>query len=78
MVLDNSPDNVGVEDPAVRIGSAIRLARKEARLTQQQLGELAGFSDRTVRDIELGTGSAGLRVVLEILDVLGLTLEVSK
>lgn len=45
------------EDLATEIGAAIRTACKEACLTQQQLGELSGLSDRTIRDIETGTGA---------------------
>ncbi len=42
---------------AAEIGTSIRRARKDAGLTQQQLGELAGLSDRTIREIEIGSGS---------------------
>lgn len=62
---------------AVQIGISIRRARKQAGLTQQQLGELAGLSDRTVREIELGSGTPGLGSVLTVLTVLGLDLTVT-
>lgn len=65
------------EELAARIGTSIRHARKDAGLTQQQLGELAGLSDRTVREIELGSGTPGLGAVLDVLAVLGLDLTVS-
>lgn len=45
-----------------------------------QLGELAGLSDRTIRQIENGSGSPSFRAVLAVLavlSVLGLTLTVS-
>ncbi|AXK45041.1 helix-turn-helix domain-containing protein [Brachybacterium saurashtrense] len=64
-------------DPAAEIGAAIRRARKEAELTQQQLGELSGVSDRTLRDIESGAGSPALRSVLTVLTVLGLHVTVT-
>lgn len=64
-------------DPATEIGAAIRRARKEAGLTQQQLGELSGVSDRTLRDIESGAGSPALRSVLSVLTVLGLQVTVT-
>ena len=38
------------------VGRAIRAARKEARLTQKDLADLSGVSERTVRAIETGTG----------------------
>lgn len=66
------------EDLATEIGAAIRAACKEACLTQQQLGELSGLSDRTIRDIETGTGGPGLRVDLAVVDVLGLRLAIAR
>ncbi|WP_407826500.1 helix-turn-helix transcriptional regulator [Schaalia hyovaginalis] len=35
--------------------------RKSYRLTQIQLGHLVGLSDKTVRDIERGTGTPSLK-----------------
>ena len=64
-------------EPATEIGIAVRRARKEAGLTQQQLGELAGVSDRTLRDIESGAGSPALRTVLTVAAVLGLQVTVT-
>lgn len=61
---------------AVRIGEAVRAMRKNYSLTQQQLAELVGISDRTLRDIEKGTGAPGIGAVLATLKVLGLELEV--
>ncbi|MEU1521597.1 helix-turn-helix domain-containing protein [Nocardia rhamnosiphila] len=58
-----------------RIGADIRAARRQYRLTQEQLADLAGTSTRTVRDIEHGTGTTGIGTVAEVADVLGLTLE---
>jgi y4mF family transcriptional regulator len=62
---------------AARIGISIRRARKQAGLTQQQLAELVGLSDRTIREIEHGTGTPGLGSVLTVLTVLGLDLTVT-
>ncbi|AIT60689.1 helix-turn-helix domain-containing protein [Corynebacterium doosanense] len=61
---------------ARRIGEAMRAMRKNYALTQQQLAELVGISDRTLRDIEKGTGTPGIGAVLATLKVLGLELEV--
>jgi y4mF family transcriptional regulator len=63
-------------DRVQRIGADIRAARRQYRLTQDQLAELAGTSTRTIRDIEHGTGTTGVGTVAEVADVLGLALEV--
>lgn len=61
---------------AVDLGSKVRAARKRYNLTQRQLSELAELSDKTVRDIEHGTGSPSFAGVLRTLEVLGLEVEV--
>jgi y4mF family transcriptional regulator len=63
-------------DRVQRSGADIRAARRQYRLTQDQLAELAGTSTRTIRDIEHGTGTTGVGTVAEVADVLGLALEV--
>lgn len=67
-----------VERYAATVGAAIRDARKDAGLTQVQLAELAGISDATLRDIEHGSGAPSLRSVLEAIDILGLSVEVTR
>lgn len=62
---------------AAEIGAAIRAARKGYMLTQQQCAELIGTSDRTLRNIEKGTGTPSLGVVLAALDALGLRWEIT-
>ncbi|MDC7104894.1 helix-turn-helix domain-containing protein [Corynebacterium falsenii] len=62
---------------AEKLGAAIRDARKGYMLTQQQLAELIGTSDRTLRDIEKGSTSPSVGVVLAAMDALGLTWEIS-
>ncbi len=57
------------------VGSAIRAARKRHRLTQPQLAELAGISERTVRDIEKGSASVSFAAVIAVAAVLGLRVE---
>lgn len=58
------------------IAEGIRRARKDAVLTQEQLAQLAGTSERTVRAIETGTGNPSLQSVVAIANVLGLKLAV--
>lgn len=58
------------------IAEGIRRARKDAGLTQEQLAQLAGTSERTVRAIETGTGNPSLQSVVAVASVLGLKLAV--
>ncbi len=62
---------------AATIGHAIREMRRSYRLTQTQLGELVGLSDKTVRDIEKGTGSPSVKALLATLSTLGLRIEIT-
>lgn len=57
------------------IGTAVRRARREAGLTQAQHAELAETSERTIRDIEKGTGSPSLAAVVRAATVVGLVIE---
>ena len=59
------------------IGSALRAARRRLGLTQQEVADLAGLSDRTVRDLEKGSSSPSLGAVIAVAMVLGLRLEVT-
>lgn len=59
------------------IGSALRAARRRLGLTQQEVADLAGLSDRTVRDLEKGSHSPSLGAVIAVVTVLGLRLEVT-
>ncbi len=61
----------------MKISDRVRAMRKELLLTQQQLADLAGVSDATVRQIERGTGKSTLKSVLSVMEVLGLELEVT-
>ena len=62
--------------PLPEIGERVRTSRKALHLTQQQLADLAGVSDATVRQIERGTGKSTLKSLLAVFDVLGLELKV--
>ncbi|MGD8193477.1 helix-turn-helix domain-containing protein [Herbiconiux sp. P18] len=58
------------------IGLAVRAGRRSSLLDQSDLAELAGVSERTLRDIERGRGNPGIAAVLAVLHVLGQHLEV--
>lgn len=60
------------------IGLAVRNKRREYMLTQAQLAGLVELSDKTVRDIEQGTGNPGLQSTLTVLKTLGLSLEIAQ
>ncbi|MDO4242049.1 MAG: helix-turn-helix transcriptional regulator [Microbacteriaceae bacterium] len=57
------------------MGNRIKNVRKTARLTQQQLADLAGISDRTLRALEQGTGSPSIAAFIAVCEVLGLEIE---
>lgn len=69
-------EGVVVSDAGV-VGQAIREARRESGLTQTQLGELVGLSDRTVREIEKGTGGSSFGAVSAAANALGLRIAAS-
>ncbi len=56
------------------IGESVRAARREAALTQGELADLAGVSERTVRAIETGAGNPTLAAVVAVVNTLGLHL----
>jgi HTH-type transcriptional regulator / antitoxin HipB len=60
-----------------RLASSVRARRKVLRLTQTELAELAGTSVRFVHTLENAKGTVRLDKVLDVLDVLGLDLDVS-
>ncbi|UKA62381.1 helix-turn-helix transcriptional regulator [Arthrobacter sp. FW306-04-A] len=60
-----------MEDLAA-IAASIRKARKEAGITQADLADLAGTSERTVRTIETATGNPSLAAVVAVANAVGL------
>lgn len=58
------------------LGETVRSTRKQQGLDQLLLGDLAGVSDRFLRDLEHGKPTVRLKEVLQVLDALGLTLQV--
>lgn len=63
-----------------RVGQAIRDRRKELRITQPHLAEVAGVSTNTLYKLERGQGNPTLDVLNKLADVLGMEvkLEVKK
>jgi len=62
------------------VGQTIRDRRKELRITQPHLAEVAGVSTNTLYKLEKGQGNPTLEVLNKLADVLGmeLKLEVKK
>lgn len=61
---------------AAQLGERVRTTRRELRLDQATTALLAGVSERFLRDLEHGKDTVQLRQVLQVLDALGLALEV--
>lgn len=59
------------------IGKKIRDRRKSLNITQPILASLAGVGLNTLVAIERGAGNAKIRTILDVLDTLGLKLDVT-
>ena len=55
------------------IGEKLYAVRKRSGLTQAEVAELAGLSDRTYADIERGSVNMRIETVLKICRALGIT-----
>lgn len=55
------------------IGNKLLAIRKKAGLTQSEVAEAAGLSDRTYADIERGTVNMRIETILKICDALHIT-----
>jgi y4mF family transcriptional regulator len=65
-----------VAHPFIRqLAAAVRARRADLRLSQQDLADMAGVSERFVRFVEQGKQSLRLDTLLALLDTLGLELE---
>ncbi|MCO5234489.1 MAG: helix-turn-helix domain-containing protein [Chitinophagales bacterium] len=53
------------------IGEAIKQARKEKNLTQEQLGELVGVQKAQISKLENGMKNARLETILKVFEALG-------
>lgn len=62
-----------------QLGKALRSRRRQLRLRQQDVADLAGVGRRFVVDLEAGTGERdpGLHKLLDVCAVLGLDLAVA-
>lgn len=58
------------------IGSALRVRRKFLRITQEDLADISGISERTLRDIEKGLANPELASLLKLCEVLGLEISI--
>ena len=58
----------------ITIGETIRQRRKELRITQPHLAELANVSVNTLYKVERGQGNPSLAVLTKLAEVLGLEL----
>jgi HTH-type transcriptional regulator/antitoxin HipB len=58
-----------------QLGRAIRARRRELRLTQQAVADLTGVNRAVVGQLEHGKSTIQLRIVLLIVQVLGMDFE---
>ncbi len=56
------------------LGNAIKQARKERNLTQEQLGELVGVQKAQISKIENGIKNARFETIIKVFDALGATI----
>ncbi|MEM6699989.1 MAG: helix-turn-helix domain-containing protein [Bacteroidota bacterium] len=58
------------------IGKSVKERRKELEITQITLAELAGVSKNTLYKLERGTGNPSIKVMGEVLDILGMEIKI--
>ena len=59
-----------------KIGSTVRDRRKFLKITQGDLADISGISERTLREIEKGLANPELESLLKLCEVLGLELTI--
>lgn len=75
-LLPNGGESVKIK--SIRnLAAAVRGRRRDLGLTQAELAMRAGVSRKWVYEFEAGKPTAELRLIMRVLDVLGLTLELS-
>ena len=60
-----------------QIGTAVRNRRKFLKITQEDLADISGISEGTLRDIEKGLANPELESLMKLCEVLGLKLTIS-
>lgn len=60
-----------------RLAAEVRVRRASLRLTQRDLADMAGVSERFVRFVEQGKPSIQLDSLLAVLEILGLELQIT-
>jgi y4mF family transcriptional regulator len=73
--MDPNNENPFDVERVTPLGAAVRRRRRELGLRQAEVAELAGCSQRFVHTVEQGKASLRLDKILEVLEVLGLGLE---
>lgn len=63
-----------VQRELAQLGGAVRATRISRALTQRQLGERVGVSERTIRSVESGSDSVNVGIVLTVIWALGMKL----
>jgi y4mF family transcriptional regulator len=58
------------------LGKSIRERRKFLKITQEDLVDIAGVSERTLRSIEKGEANPEMGSLLKICEVLGLSIKI--
>ena len=58
------------------IGKTVRERRKFLKITQEDLADISGISERTLRDIEKGSANPELESLMKLCKVLGLELTI--
>lgn len=59
------------------LGNSIRERRKFLKITQEDLADISGISERTLRSIEKGEANPELDSLLKICEVLGLSIGIN-
>jgi len=57
------------------VGKSIKKRRKELRITQPHLAELAEISTNTLYKLERGQGNPSLQVLCKVAEVLGMEIQ---
>lgn len=63
-----------LSNPLLEVGSVLKAARKDLRLTQEQVADMAGISRPRYREIEVGSAAARVTTLINIARALGLEL----